>query len=135
MRPVLAGSQTGGASDYDELQQIADEDTLIVDDLTAGELAAFCRKGGVDLLIGGVKERPIALKLGIAFCDITTNANTPSLASAACSPLPRKFTTPLPHRSGIYFNANYQGGTSNDFTRRHLYQNQNSPSFSRDQYL
>ena len=67
--PVLAGSQTGGASDYDELRQIADEDTLIVDDLTAGELAAFCRKGGVDLLIGGVKERPIALKLGIAFCD------------------------------------------------------------------
>ena len=69
MRPVLAGSQTGGAADYEELRNLSDEDTVIVDDLTAGELADFCRKGGVDLLIGGVKERPIALKLGIAFCD------------------------------------------------------------------
>ncbi|TVR43572.1 MAG: nitrogenase iron-molybdenum cofactor biosynthesis protein NifE [Planctomycetota bacterium] len=69
MRPVLAGSQTGGGDDYEALRSICDDDTLVVDDLTAGELAAFCRRGGVDLLIGGVKERPIALKLGIAFCD------------------------------------------------------------------
>lgn len=69
MRPVLAGSQTGSPEDYEELRRLCDADTLIVDDLTAGELAAFCARGGVDLLIGGVKERPIAFKLGIAFCD------------------------------------------------------------------
>ncbi len=43
--------------------------TIIVDDSNPLELAKFVQELGVDLLIGGVKERPIAYKLGVAFVD------------------------------------------------------------------
>lgn len=69
MRTVLAGSQTGAPEDYAELRRLCDPGTLIVDDLTAPELVRFLASGTCDLLIGGVKERPIAYKLGVAFCD------------------------------------------------------------------
>jgi len=39
------------------------------DDSNPLELAKFCLEKDVDLFIGGVKERPIAYKLGIGFCD------------------------------------------------------------------
>jgi nitrogenase molybdenum-cofactor synthesis protein NifE len=69
MRTVLAGTQTGNADDYQLLREICDDDTVIVDDSNPLELSRFCIEKDVDLFIGGVKERPIAYKLGIAFCD------------------------------------------------------------------
>ena len=66
---VLVGSQTGTAEDYEELQQITDEGTIIVDDSNPLELSAFLQEKDVDVFVGGVKERPIAYKLGVAFCD------------------------------------------------------------------
>ncbi len=69
MVTALVGSQTGNRDDYEYLRSICDEGTIIVDDTNPLELARFCLEQKVDLLIGGVKERPIAYKLGIAFCD------------------------------------------------------------------
>jgi nitrogenase molybdenum-cofactor synthesis protein NifE len=69
MKTVLAGSQTGNRDDYRLLRELCDEDTVLVDDTNPLELAKFVQEKGVDLLIGGVKERPIAYKLGIGFCD------------------------------------------------------------------
>jgi len=69
MRTVLAGTQTGRAEDYRQLQEICDTGTVIVDDSNPLELAHFLKEQDVDLFIGGVKERPIAYKLGIGFCD------------------------------------------------------------------
>jgi nitrogenase molybdenum-cofactor synthesis protein NifE len=69
MTTVLVGSQTGNPDDYLTLQQLCDPGTVIVDDTNPLELAKFMLERDVDLLIGGVKERPIAYKLGIAFCD------------------------------------------------------------------
>lgn len=69
MRTVLVGSQTGNAEDYRQLQELCDPGTIIVDDANTLELAKFCLELDVDLFIGGVKERPIAYKLGIGFCD------------------------------------------------------------------
>ncbi len=69
MTVVLAGSQTGNADDYRWLEEVCDEGTVIIDDANPLELSTFMRELGVDLLIGGVKERPIAYKLGVAFCD------------------------------------------------------------------
>jgi nitrogenase molybdenum-cofactor synthesis protein NifE len=40
-----------------------------VDDTNPLELCAFLKEKGCDLFIGGVKERPIAYKLGLGFCD------------------------------------------------------------------
>jgi len=69
MRVVLVGSQTGTPEDYRELQEITDPGTIIVDDSNPLELSAFLKEKEVDIFVGGVKERPIAYKLGVAFCD------------------------------------------------------------------
>ena len=66
---VMVGSQTGLREDYDELRQLCDEGTIIVDDSNPLELSSFLQEKEVDLFIGGVKERPIAYKLGVGFCD------------------------------------------------------------------
>jgi nitrogenase molybdenum-cofactor synthesis protein NifE len=66
---VVAGTQTGNQEEYSELQSVCEEDTIIVDDTNPLELASFLVEKDVDVFIGGVKERPIAHKLGIGFCD------------------------------------------------------------------
>lgn len=66
---VVAGSQTGNKDDYNIIKDICDEGTIIVDDSNPIELQKFIRQTGATILIGGVKERPIAHKLGIGFCD------------------------------------------------------------------
>ena len=69
MDVVMVGSQTGTESEYKELQEITDPGTIIVDDSNPLELSAFLQEKNVDIFVGGVKERPIAYKLGVAFCD------------------------------------------------------------------
>ncbi len=69
MNVVLAGSQTGTKEDYAELAEICDPGTIIVDDANPLELSTFIKDKDVDIFVGGVKERPIAYKLGIGFCD------------------------------------------------------------------
>lgn len=69
MTTALVGSQTGNRDDYEQLREICDEGTIIVDDSNPLELASFLEEKNVDLFIGGVKERPIAYKLGVGFCD------------------------------------------------------------------
>jgi nitrogenase molybdenum-cofactor synthesis protein NifE len=69
MQVVLVGSQTGTQEDYQELYEICDEGTIIVDDSNPLELSSFLEEKDVDIFVGGVKERPIAYKLGVGFCD------------------------------------------------------------------
>ena len=70
MDTALVGTQTGNKNDYEEIKAVCDDETVIVDDITNPlELTKFIREKNIDLLIGGVKERPIAYKMGIGFCD------------------------------------------------------------------
>lgn len=69
MEVAVVGSQTGNKKDYQLLRDLCDEGTIIVDDSNPLELSSFLQEKKVDLFIGGVKERPIAYKLGIGFCD------------------------------------------------------------------
>jgi nitrogenase molybdenum-cofactor synthesis protein NifE len=69
MHTVMVGSQTGLREDYEELRELCDEGTIIADDSNPLELSSFLQEKEVDLFIGGVKERPIAYKLGVGFCD------------------------------------------------------------------
>ena len=69
MTVALAGTQTGSVEEYEELQAVCDENTIIIDDANALELANFVVSQDIDVFIGGVKERPIAYKLGLGFCD------------------------------------------------------------------
>lgn len=69
MDVVMVGSQTGTEEDYRELSEITDKGTIIVDDSNPLELSSFLKEKDVDIFVGGVKERPIAYKLGVGFCD------------------------------------------------------------------
>lgn len=69
MKTVMVGTQTGSQEDYELIQQLVDDDAVILDDANPAELEAFMTEMGADILVGGVKERPLAYKLGIAFCD------------------------------------------------------------------
>ncbi|MDR2086750.1 MAG: nitrogenase iron-molybdenum cofactor biosynthesis protein NifE [Dysgonamonadaceae bacterium] len=69
VKTVIAGTQTGNTEDYKLLKAICDDGCILVDDSNPVELSEFVKQTGADLFIGGVKERPIAYKLGIGFCD------------------------------------------------------------------
>jgi len=69
MQVVMVGSQTGTEEEYRELAEITDPGTIIVDDANPLELTSFLEEKQVDIFVGGVKERPIAYKLGVGFCD------------------------------------------------------------------
>ncbi|WP_425058784.1 Nitrogenase molybdenum-iron protein alpha chain [Sporomusa carbonis] len=66
---VMVGTQTGRPEEYDTIHDLADEGTVILDDANPSELERFMTQQGAHLLVGGVKERPLAYKLGIAFID------------------------------------------------------------------
>ncbi len=70
MQVAVVGSQTGTEQDYRELAEITDPGTIIVDDANPLELMSFLQEKKVDILVGGVKERPIDYKLGVAFCGV-----------------------------------------------------------------
>jgi nitrogenase molybdenum-cofactor synthesis protein NifE len=69
MTTVLAGSQTGTKEDYEILRDMCDDGTVIVDDANPLELSKYIVDKKADLFIGGVKERPVAFKMGVGFCD------------------------------------------------------------------
>jgi nitrogenase molybdenum-cofactor synthesis protein NifE len=69
VQTVIVGSQTGNTEDYEIIKKLSDEDTIIVDDSNPVELSNFVKEKQADVFIGGVKERPIAYKIGIGFCD------------------------------------------------------------------
>jgi nitrogenase molybdenum-cofactor synthesis protein NifE len=77
MDVVLAGSQTGTPEDYAELRELCDDGTVIVDDANPLELSKYIIEKNADLVIGGVKERPIAYKMGVGFCDHNHERKTP----------------------------------------------------------
>ncbi|MDR2773772.1 MAG: nitrogenase iron-molybdenum cofactor biosynthesis protein NifE [Tannerella sp.] len=69
IKTVIAGTQTGNTDDYKLLKAICDDGCILVDDSNPVELSEFVKQTGANLFIGGVKERPIAYKLGMGFCD------------------------------------------------------------------
>ena len=69
MEVVLVGTQTGNSKDYDVLREMCNDGTIILDDANSLELSKYVVEKKADLFIGGVKERPIAYKMGIGFCD------------------------------------------------------------------
>ncbi len=66
---VIVGTQTGKQEDYELIEALVNENTVILDDTNPAELEKFIREKKADILVGGVKERPLAYKLGVAFCD------------------------------------------------------------------
>jgi nitrogenase molybdenum-cofactor synthesis protein NifE len=69
VQTVVVGAQTGTPEDYEMIRDLCDDGTIIVDDSNPIELSTFVKEKKADIFIGGVKERPIAFKLGMGFCD------------------------------------------------------------------
>ncbi|MFI3226524.1 MAG: nitrogenase iron-molybdenum cofactor biosynthesis protein NifE [Clostridia bacterium] len=69
IKTVVVGTQTGKKDEYEIIASICDKDTVILDDANPAELEKFMLEKNADILVGGVKERPLAYKLGIGFCD------------------------------------------------------------------
>ncbi|HWR44809.1 nitrogenase iron-molybdenum cofactor biosynthesis protein NifE [Sporomusa sp.] len=66
---VMIGTQTGRREEYDTIHELVTDGTVILDDANPAELERFMTSQGAHLLVGGVKERPLAYKLGLAFID------------------------------------------------------------------
>lgn len=69
MEVVMIGTQTGRQEEYAKMDNLVQEGAVILDDANPAELERFMLEQGADLLVGGVKERPLAYKLGVAFVD------------------------------------------------------------------
>jgi nitrogenase molybdenum-cofactor synthesis protein NifE len=69
MTTVLVGTQTGRPEDYVQIRRMVKAGCVVLDDANPAELERFMLDKGADILVGGVKERPLAYKLGVAFCD------------------------------------------------------------------
>ncbi|KJR99746.1 MAG: nitrogenase iron-molybdenum cofactor biosynthesis protein NifE [Peptococcaceae bacterium BRH_c4a] len=66
---VMIGTQTGREEEYQTINDLVDEGAVVLDDANPSELEKFMVEKGAHLLVGGVKERPLAYKLGVAFID------------------------------------------------------------------
>ncbi len=69
MDTVMVGTQTGRPEDYEVIRTLVSPECVVLDDANPSELEKFMVEGDADILVGGVKERPLAYKLGVAFCD------------------------------------------------------------------
>lgn len=69
MEVVMVGTQNGRQEEYDAITGLVADGTVVLDDANPAELERFMAEQGADLLVGGVKERPLAYKLGRAFID------------------------------------------------------------------
>jgi nitrogenase molybdenum-cofactor synthesis protein NifE len=69
METVVVGTQTGKKDEYEVMGSLVGGGTVILDDANPSELERFMSEKQADILVGGVKERPLAYKLNIAFCD------------------------------------------------------------------
>lgn len=66
---VMIGTQTGRKDEYETINDLVNDGTVVLDDANPSELEKFMVEKGAHLLVGGVKERPLAYKLGVAFID------------------------------------------------------------------
>ena len=69
MEVVIIGTQTGKRDDYKQISYQVKDGTVIVDDANPLELADLLVNQKADLMVAGVKERFLAYKLGVSFCD------------------------------------------------------------------
>ena len=115
---VMIGTQTGQQEEYEAINDLVDDGTAILDDANPAELEKFMVEKGAHLLVGGVKERPLAYKLGVAFIDHNHDRKHPlsgfvgtvnfawEVYSTVCSPVWKYVNIPEGYnaiRRGVFF--------------------------------
>jgi nitrogenase molybdenum-cofactor synthesis protein NifE len=108
---VMVGTQTGRPDEYETINDLVKDGTVILDDANPSELEKFMMEQEAQLLVGGVKERPLAYKLGLAFIDHNHDRKHPlsgfegavnfakEVFSTVCSPVWRY----IPGRGGYSY--------------------------------
>jgi nitrogenase molybdenum-cofactor synthesis protein NifE len=69
MKVIMTGTQNGLPEDYQRIMETVSEGTLVVDDANSMELSRLLKKYQPDLIVSGAKEKYMAHKMGIPFCE------------------------------------------------------------------
>ncbi len=77
VRPVLIGTQHGSADDYKTINDFSVDGAVIINDTSPSEIEKYVRERQPDLFVGNVKERTLALKMGIPFVDFNHDRKYP----------------------------------------------------------
>ncbi|WP_300154094.1 nitrogenase iron-molybdenum cofactor biosynthesis protein NifE [Solidesulfovibrio sp.] len=77
VRPVLIGTQHGSAEDYAIIRDFSVDGAVIINDTSPSEIEKYVREYKPDLFVGNVKERTLALKMGVPFVDFNHDRKYP----------------------------------------------------------
>jgi nitrogenase molybdenum-cofactor synthesis protein NifE len=77
IKTLIIGTQHGSAEDYRIIHSFAAEGAVILNDTSPTELEKYMREEKPDILVGNVKERTLALKMGIPFVDFNHDRKYP----------------------------------------------------------
>ena len=69
VKPLMIGTQHGNPDDYKIIHEFAAEGAVILNDTSPSEIEKYIREKKPDLFVGNVKERTLALKMGVPFVD------------------------------------------------------------------
>ena len=77
IRTVVIGTQHGSREDYQTIHQFSSDGAVILNDISPTELEKYIREKKPDIFVGNVKERVLALKMGIPFIDFNHDRKHP----------------------------------------------------------
>lgn len=112
---VIVGTQTGKKHEYEKIRTISEEGTVILDDTNPSELEYFIREMGAEILVGGVKERPLAYKLGLAFIDHNHERKHPLCGFEGAINFAKEVDTTVNSPVWTFIKAEREGGASYEY--------------------
>ncbi|MFA5319816.1 MAG: nitrogenase iron-molybdenum cofactor biosynthesis protein NifE [Candidatus Omnitrophota bacterium] len=77
IRPLIIGTQHGSPEDYKTIHDFSVEGAVILNDTSPAEIEKYIREKQPDIFVGNVKERVLALKMGIPFVDFNHDRKYP----------------------------------------------------------
>ena len=77
IKPLIVGTQHGSPEDYKTIHDFSAEGTIILNDTSPAEIEKYIREKKPDIFVGNVKERVLALKMGVPFVDFNHDRKYP----------------------------------------------------------
>jgi nitrogenase molybdenum-cofactor synthesis protein NifE len=77
IKPLIIGTQHGSPEDYKTIHEFSVEGAIILNDTSPTELEKYIKEKKPDIFVGNVKERTLALKMGIPFIDFNHDRKYP----------------------------------------------------------
>jgi nitrogenase molybdenum-cofactor synthesis protein NifE len=77
IKPLIIGTQHGSPEDYKIIHDFSVEGAVILNDTSPVEIEKYIKEKKPDIFVGNVKERTLALKMGIPFVDFNHDRKYP----------------------------------------------------------